>query len=93
MCDHVFFFLQISAFALQECTNSHAANIARYFNISSEYLSIQGKRNGKSQPDNHADNFHLYPTSPEEFGVLAIRLSQEQELRASFVAKREEMQV
>jgi hypothetical protein len=36
--------------------------------------------------DNNADNFDLYPTSPEEFGVLAFRLSRERELRRAFTS-------
>ena len=42
-----------------------------------------GERRGRSpyihtwdallSDDNNADNFDLYPTSPEEFGVLAFR--------------------
>lgn len=36
--------------------------------------------------DNNADNFELYPTNPEEFGVLAFRLSRERNLRRVFTS-------
>lgn len=67
---------------MQECTNSHAFNFAHYLNISSvETNVIDEDDNG----DNF-DNFQLYPTNPEEFGVLAVRLSREKQLRSAFIA-------
>jgi hypothetical protein len=106
---------QISAFSLQECTNSHAFNIARFFNITSSLIGATAAFQKKSSTkirdasdtslsftsriddtnghdedniddDNVVtDNYNwMYPTSPEEFGVLAVRISREVEVRNAF---------
>jgi hypothetical protein len=87
----------LTSFALQECTNSHAFNLARFLNISSAQAPLQP---GSTAVSNHAntDNYEvglsrhnnflaLYPTSPEEYGVWAVRLQREPEFRAAFIAR------
>ena len=74
--------IQISSHSLQECTNSHAFNFARYLNIS----SANAVTINEDDYDDNTDNFQLYPSSPEEFGVLAVRLSRERNLRLAFIA-------
>lgn len=94
----------LSSFALQECTNSHAFNIARYLNISSAQTHSSGPANAhapvaSSNTDNFETNDHLsgtdhrggayslFPTTPEEYGVWAVRLQREPAFRAAFIAK------
>jgi hypothetical protein len=70
----------LSSFALQECTNSHAHNIARHFNISSS------KNAASDEMYSESDNFlSLYPTTPEEYGVWAVRLHREPSFRQEFI--------
>lgn len=103
----------LSAFALQECTNSHAFNIARYLNISAPQIHSSGdSTRGRVSHNNVApavsssntDNFEtsehllagsdhsggaysLFPTTPEEYGVWAVRLQREPAFRSAFIAK------
>jgi len=96
----------ITAYALQECTNSHAYNIAQHLNnmhpsssdssmdkaYSSNTRVNAGSsdrkgRSGKGQRNDYGDDVNddekqsLYPNTPEEYAVLAIRLQTEPRLR------------
>jgi len=90
----------LTSYALQECTNSHAFNLARYLNISSTQVPLSPSAHSSSV--NHhgganTDNYEssamgskfqaLYPTTPEEYGVWAVRLQREPEFRAAFIAR------
>lgn len=96
----------LSSFALQECTNSHAFNIARYLNISSAVSAQQSQHLSASTSgpvaSSNSDNFEtsahlsgsadqgaysLFPTTPEEYGVWAVRMQREPAFRSAFIAK------
>ena len=90
----------LTSYALQECTNSHAFNLARYLNISSTQAKTPGSsdhHHGGANTDNYATHVYpsgrvtdlhaLYPTTPEEYGVWAVRLQREPEFRSAFIAK------
>jgi hypothetical protein len=96
----------ITAYALQECTNSHAYNIAQHLgimhpsdsstdkayssharvNAGSSSSDREGRR-GKGRSNDYGDDVNdddkqsLYPSTPEEYAVLAIRLQTEPRLR------------
>lgn len=90
----------LTSYALQECTNSHAFNLARYLNISSTHAKTStgsGNHHSGANTDNYATHVYpsgrisdlhaIYPTTPEEYGVWAVRLQREPEFRAAFIAK------
>lgn len=89
----------LTSYALQECTNSHAFNLARYLNISSTQTPLlasqsSGHHHGGVNSDNYETDMHIgdkfqavYPTTPEEYGVWAVRLQREPEFRAALIAR------
>ena len=97
----------LSSFALQECTNSHAFNMAHFLNITSTTTNPSSSSADTHAPHAHtvssntdnfapdpsnspgaSDNFQsLYPTTPEEYGVWAVRLQREPLFRQAFIAR------
>jgi predicted O-linked N-acetylglucosamine transferase (SPINDLY family) len=92
----------LSAFALQECTNSHAFNFARFLNLTSS-IESRGRSTASSSgvTNSNTDNFEshaspnsagatdnflsMFPTTPEEYGVWAVRLQREPQFREAFI--------
>lgn len=70
----------VTAPMLQECTNSHAASIGRYLHIPA-YSSRQ-----EVDLDRFGDDVEYtdIPSTAEDYGVLAVRLSKDSELRRRF---------
>lgn len=66
----------ISAPNLQECTNSHTYSMARYLNI----MQPSSPRNIHSLQESE-----FFPTSAEEYGVLAVRVAKESSVRKQFI--------
>lgn len=68
----------VSAPSLQECTNSHTYSIAKYLNI---------MQPTSSAPELQERDF--FPSTPQEYGVLAVRVAKESSLRRRFLRRAE----
>lgn len=67
----------------QECTSSHALNIARFLNIEAAERTITPQEH-----HSQSDNYHTqFPTTLEEYGVLAVQLQRDEQLRRSFTVQ------